>query len=204
MAKHCSEHAAWETLDRREIYHAPPFLTLSVDRVRLPDGRVVEDFHRIEKPDYALVVPRLADGRTLLLRQYKHGVGAAGLSPPGGHLAEGESPLAAVQRELLEETGYVAEHWHYLGVYTVDANQGCGRGHFFAAEGLTQTDVPASGDLEEMEIVFLAPDELTRAIVAGDVNALGSITALALAQLFPNGVGGPPDGERETPTSGGL
>jgi hypothetical protein len=48
-----------------------------------------------------------------------------------------------------------------------------------------------------MEIVFLTPDELTRAIVAGEVNALGSITALALAQIFPNGVAGPPGGERE-------
>ena len=79
MAKHSSEQPAWETLDRREIYHAPPFLALSVERVLLPDGRVVEDFHRIEKPDYALVVPRLADGRTLLLRQYKHGVGEVAL-----------------------------------------------------------------------------------------------------------------------------
>ena len=122
-------------------------------------------------------------------------MGTAGLYPPGGHLAPGESPLAAVQRELLEETGYVAEHWHYLGVYTVDANQGCGRGHFFAAEGLTQSTSPASGDLEEMEIVLLTPDELSRAIAAGEVNALGSITALALAQLFPSGVDGPPDGE---------
>ena len=189
MATHSSEQAAWETLDRREIYHAPPFLTLSVDRVRLPDGRVVEDFHRIEKPDYALVVPRLADGRTLLVRQYKHGVGAVGLYPPGGHLADGESPLAAVQRELLEETGYVAERWHHLGVYTADANQGCGRGHFFAADGLTQIATPASGDLEEMEIVLLTPDELSGAIAAGEVNALGSITALALARMFPNGVG---------------
>lgn len=195
MAQHSSEHAAWETLDRHELYDAPPFLRLWVDRVRLPDGRVVEDFHRIEKPDYALVVPRLADGRTLLLRQYKHGAGAVGLCPPGGHLAEGESPLAAVQRELLEETGYVAERWHRLGVYTVDANQGCGRGHFFAAEGLTQTASPASGDLEEMEIVRLTPDELSRAIAAGEVNALASITALALAQLFPSGLNVSPNGE---------
>jgi ADP-ribose pyrophosphatase len=173
--------AAWETLARRVIYDAPPFLRLSVERVRLPDGRVVEDFHCLDKPDYALVVPRLADGRILLLRQYKHGPRAVGLHPPGGHLAEGEPPLAAVQRELLEETGYTADQWHSLGAFVVDANQGCGRAHFFLAENARPVATPCSGDLEDMQLVLLTPAQIRAAILAGVVNALGAIAALALA-----------------------
>jgi ADP-ribose pyrophosphatase len=171
----------WETLGRRIVYQAPPFLSLSVERVRLPDGRVIADYHRVEKPDYALVVPRLPDGRILLLRQYKHGVGAVGLYPPGGHIGEGESPLKAVQRELLEETGYVAERWHSLGAYTVDANQGSGRAHFYMADRLRLADSPDSGDLEAMEPAFLTSQELFDALGRGEVNALGAVAALALA-----------------------
>jgi len=176
-----SNHRPWEVLGSREVYAAPPFLSLHVERVRLPDGRVVEDFHRIEKPDYALVVPVCEDGRILLLRQYKHGVRAAGLYPPGGHIAEGESPLEAVQRELLEETGYTAGHWHPLGAFTADANQGGCCAHFFLAKDAQAVAAAHSGDLEHMEIVLLTPDELQAAIRSGDVNALGAIAALTLA-----------------------
>ncbi|MBM3878709.1 MAG: NUDIX hydrolase [Verrucomicrobia bacterium] len=183
MARESAELSAWATLDRRAVYEAPPFVRLSVERVRLPDGRVIEDYHRIVKPDYALVVPQRADGRILLVRQYKHGVGAVGLYPPGGYVAPGESPLQAAQRELLEETGHVAGRWRSLGAYTADANHGCGRAHFFAAEELRCADTPRSGDLEAMELVFLTPQGLLEAMTRGEINALGAATGLALALL---------------------
>jgi ADP-ribose pyrophosphatase len=175
------KHNPWVVLGCREVYAAPPFVSLSVERVRLPDGRVVEDFYQLEMPDYAIVVPRLADGRILLVRQYKHGVRAVGLHPPGGHMGPGESPLAAVQRELLEETGYVAGTWRSLGAYVSNANQGCGRAHFFLADNARLVAAPLSGDFEEMEMVFLTPEELSAAIAAGEVNSLAAVGALALA-----------------------
>lgn len=181
MAKPLSNSGAWQTLGQREIHDASPFLRLTVEHVRLPDGREVRDYYRLDKPDYALVVPRLADGRYLLLRQYKHGVKAAGYYPPGGHVAVGETPLAAVQRELLEETGYGAERWRSLGSFTVDANQGCGRAHLFLAEELRRTAAPCSGDLEEIQLVELTLPELRAAVGAGEVNALGAVAAFALA-----------------------
>jgi ADP-ribose pyrophosphatase len=181
MGSQPSNEAAWETLARREIYDASPFVRLNVERVRLPDGRIVEDFHRIEKPDYALVVPSFDDGRILLIRQYKHGVGRPGLYPPGGHMIEGESPLECVRRELIEETGYEAERWMNLGSYVVDANQGSGTAHFFRAKDLRQTTEPDAGDLEDMALVKLTPNEVCEAIRTGEVNVLGAVAALTLA-----------------------
>jgi ADP-ribose pyrophosphatase len=178
-----SDHQPWQVLGNRELFAAPPFLRLTVERVRLPDGRVVDDFHQVALRDYALVVPRLADGRFLLLRQYKHGVRAAGLHPPGGYLAPGETPLAAAQRELLEETGHSAAIWRALGTFTVDANQGCGRAHVFAAEGVRLTATANHGDLEAMELVCLTPDQLRAALTRGEINVLGAAAALALALL---------------------
>jgi 8-oxo-dGTP pyrophosphatase MutT (NUDIX family) len=43
---------------------------------------------------------------------------------PGGLIEDGEDPLATAQRELVEETGYVADEWNYLGGFASDANQG--------------------------------------------------------------------------------
>jgi ADP-ribose pyrophosphatase len=181
MPHSSAKHQPWQVLDTREVYAAPPWVRLFVERLRLPDGRVIENFHQLQMPDYALVVPRLEDGRILLLRQYKHGARAVGLYPPGGHIAPPESPLAAVQRELLEETGSVSEHWRSLGSFVCNANQGCGRAHFFAADHLRRVAAPAPGDLEEMELVTLTSAEVAAAIAAGQVNSLGAVSALALA-----------------------
>ncbi len=176
-----SKHRPWQVLETREVYSAPPRIRVSVERVRLPDGRVVEDFHQIESFDYALVVARLEDGRILLVRQYKHGARSVGLYVPGGYIAPGEEPLVAAQRELLEETGCTSEEWRSLGKYVCNANQGCGHAHFFAAERVQPVTAPQSGDLEEMELVQLTTQETLAAIARGEVHSLGAVTALALA-----------------------
>lgn len=176
-------HRPWEILETREVYSAPPWVRLLVQRLRLPDGRIIENFHQLEMPEYVLVVPRLEDGRLLLVRQYKHGARAVGLYPPGGHVAPGESPLVAAQRELLEETGCAADHWRGLGSYACNGNQGCGRAHFFAADQTRPVAAPCPGDLEEMELVRLTADETIAAIARGEVNSLGAVSALALALI---------------------
>jgi 8-oxo-dGTP pyrophosphatase MutT (NUDIX family) len=38
---------------------------------------------------------------------------------PAGTVDDGEEPLAAGQRELLEETGYASDEWHLLGAAPV-------------------------------------------------------------------------------------
>ena len=44
----------------------------------------------------------------LVFRQVKYAVDGTSLAPVGGYLDDGEEPLAAARRELLEETGYEA------------------------------------------------------------------------------------------------
>jgi ADP-ribose pyrophosphatase len=59
------------------------------------------------------VVPLLDDGRIVLERQYRHPTGQVMIEIPAGKLDAGEGALACGQRELLEETGYVAREWAY-------------------------------------------------------------------------------------------
>ncbi|MGH2499881.1 MAG: NUDIX hydrolase, partial [Candidatus Limnocylindria bacterium] len=61
----------------------------------------------------------------MVVRSYKHGPRAVGLSLPAGYLDDGEEPLDAARRELREESGHEAEGWTSLGRFVVDGNYGC-------------------------------------------------------------------------------
>ena len=74
------EHKPWEVVSTREIYSAPPWITVSLQTVRLPDGRLVEDYHRVKMPEYAVVYAETSNGSVLVERQYKHGIGTVCLA----------------------------------------------------------------------------------------------------------------------------
>ncbi len=171
----------WKVLKRRPVYRADPWLAVERQEVELPDGRVVADYHRITLPDCAGVVVQREDGRFLVARQYRHGLGRVSLTLPGGSLNPGESPLAGAKRELREETGYEAPSWKPLGSFVMNANYGCGTMHFFLASGAQPAMAANNDDLEESELVFLTRDELRAAIGSGEVAALAAVAAILLA-----------------------
>lgn len=82
--------------------------TARVDRVAMPDGDTSER-EVVSHIDAVAVVPVTPDDEVVLLRQYRHPVGAYQLELPAGILdEEGESPQDAAHRELAEETGMAA------------------------------------------------------------------------------------------------
>ncbi len=86
------------------------FLHVVRDTVRLPDGGEATREYVLH-PGAVAVVPLLDDGRIVLERQYRHPTGRVMIEIPAGKLDAGEGALRCGQRELLEETGYVAREW---------------------------------------------------------------------------------------------
>jgi ADP-ribose pyrophosphatase len=102
-------HLTEQTLSREELLRGH-FLHVVRETVRLPDGgSATREF--ILHPGAVAVVPLLDDGRIVLERQYRHATGQVMIEIPAGKLDAGEDPLACGQRELEEETGYVAREW---------------------------------------------------------------------------------------------
>ena len=103
----------------------------------------------------------------------------------GGYLEPGEEPLAAAQRELLEETGYTGEDWHALGSFVVDANRGCGTAHFFLARGVRPVAEPDADDLEEQELLLLSRAEVEQALATNAFAGLPYAATVAPGPLSP-------------------
>jgi ADP-ribose pyrophosphatase len=176
-----SRHKPWKVLASTPVYRADPWLAVERQKIELSDGRIVDDYHRITLPDFAGIVAQDEDGRFLVTRQYRHGVGRVCLTLPGGALDPGEAALDAAKRELREETGYEAAHWKALGSFAVNANYGCGTAHFFAATGARQTTALNSDDLEDTELLLLSRQELGAALERGEFAAVAAVAAILLA-----------------------
>ncbi len=95
------------------------FLHAFQDVVGLPDGSsTVREY--VVHPGAVMVIPLVqkddASFEVVLERQFRYPVGRVMVEFPAGKLDAGESTFACAQRELQEETGYIAQEWAHAGV----------------------------------------------------------------------------------------
>jgi len=179
----------WRTLATEQILDLPPWFSVLKDTVRLPSGRTVDDYYRIQAPDYVLVAARREDGAILMERHYKQCLGRVILTSPAGGVDEGETPIEAAKRELLEETGFVARSWRSLGSFMVDGTRGICSAHLFCAEGISWQAPPVTDDMEEFELLFLSPGEIRAALGGGEIVLLPDVALLSLVLGWAPGSG---------------
>ena len=171
----------WEVLKSQDVFSAPPWVRVCVEEVRLPDGKTVDDYYQIKLTDYAMVFAETTEGRVIVERQYKHGIRKVSLTLPAGNIEKDEDPLGAAKRELFEETGYASDEWQSLGTFVIHGNYRCCLGHLFRVRKAQKVAEPNSGDLEEMEIVFMTPSEIVDALLKGDIASIGAAALVAMA-----------------------
>ncbi len=167
-------------LESREIFNLPVWALISVDTVALPSGQIVDDYWQI-KLHVSVVYAQTQNGEILLLEEYRHGARRCGLEFPAGRLEEGEDPLMAAQRELLEETGYHSEQWESLGSYALSSTQGVGVGHVFRADGAVHVQEPCSGDLEIVQLQLVSKDRLRQTVRNGEFTTLYHLAVIGAA-----------------------
>jgi ADP-ribose pyrophosphatase len=171
----------WVVESSTSILKREPWLEVFEEHIRLPDGRLVDDFYTIRLRDFVVVAPLTEDGRVIMVRHYRHGPRRITRSLPSGFVEGDETPAEAAKRELLEETGYVAETLSLLGTYVVDGNRRCGTEHVFLATGARRVAEPTSDDLAEAAVQLLTVEEATDSLANGEISELATAAGLALA-----------------------
>ena len=171
----------WRLVKSDTVYSAPPYISVESHTVELPDGRIIEPYFRINLRSFVVMAAVTTAGHIVMGRQYRHGIEGISLMLPGGLLEPGEDSLAAAQRELREETGYVSDNWESLGHFVPNSNYRCGETFIFLARDVRQVVEPNSGDLEETELLLLPLTEALHELRSGNIISLSSAAGVSLA-----------------------
>lgn len=170
-----------QVIGQRRVY-AGKVVNLRVDIVRMPNGYVATREVVEHRPAVA-IVPVDAEGKLLLVRQWRIPAAAALLEVPAGTTDPGEDTEAAVQRELQEETGYRAGRLTRLGGFWVAPGYCTEYIHVYLAEELSESRLPGDAD-EHIEVERRTLDEALDAITTGEIeDAKSQVGILLYARL---------------------
>jgi len=134
-----------------------------------PGRKSESEFTVIHTSDWVNVVATTLDRQIVLVRQFRYGINAPSLEIPGGIIEEGEDPVQAGIRELLEETGFAGTHARILGrVHPNPAIQN-NRCHLVWVENAVRRSEVAWDEHEELEVITLPVDRAYALAHAGEI-----------------------------------
>jgi ADP-ribose pyrophosphatase len=169
----------WKILESKHIHR-----NVRIDKCELPNGQQVIDGFVLEYGDWVTVVALTPEEQVVLVRQYRHGIQKAILELPGGSMDEGEQPLQAVKRELLEETGYTSDDFIKLGCIPPTPANHTTSIHSFLARNARKTSEPHNDPTEEIEVVLKPLDEVISMAKKGELLQAMQVSALFFALAY--------------------
>ena len=156
-------------------------LDVRLDRVRLPNGHEATREYVVHQ-GAAVVIPVLDSGELIFEKQFRYPVGRVLIEFPAGKIDPGEDPFATAKRELLEETGYSASDWRYVGVMHPCIGYSNERIEIFLARGLIKATEQQLDHGEFLELINFGLDEALCAVRSGAITDAKTITALFWAE----------------------
>ena len=148
------------TAEFETVFQTPWFEIRTVDPGQEPSG-TTEPYYCLVRPNGVLAFVLDREGAVVLVEQYRPPLGRATLEMPAGSVDKGETPEAAVVREVLEETGLVCESWHSITPCRLAPQREDAVDHFFVglgahvAEGYKRTEHGTVRSLPRSELLDL-------------------------------------------------
>ncbi len=142
-------------------------VTLKIDEIIEPSG-VHATREVVAHGGSVVVIPRLADGSIVLVRQYRYAARQSLWELVAGGLEAGETVLAAARRELLEETGYRSRRVRHLFSFYPSPGVLTERMHVVEARDLTLATAMPEED-ERIEVGRFRESELRRMMESGKI-----------------------------------
>lgn len=126
-------------LDRKIIYESD-WVSLYSDKVKMPDGRILNTYHKLHYPHESVSVVIVNEKNEILMIQSKrYATSRLEWEIPAGRIEKNESLEDAARRECLEETGCTLKDLTYLCCHNPSNGMSDLKIHVFGAKAETET-----------------------------------------------------------------
>lgn len=166
-----------KTLSTENIYKGIIFDVVR-DKVELSNGMIRN--RDVVLHNGGVVIVAQNDEKIVLVEQYRYPIKQSQLELPAGKLEKDEDPFEAAKRELLEETGYTANHWESLGYIFTSPGFASEKLYIYKAQDLTFVkQQPDEGEI--IDFVEINVNEVYKLIKNGTINDAKTICGLMRA-----------------------
>lgn len=171
----------WKTLSKKMVLNEH-WCKIRKDAVQLPNGKILDDYFVSIRPDVAIIFAVTEDHAALFVRQYRYPVKKTLLELPTGTFdPKKENPKKAIQRELLEETGYRAEKIQKLGVFSDWPTKDTNWIHAFIGTGAKKIREPRPEKGENIECIQIPLQKIQKMVKQNKIQVASSIATISLA-----------------------
>jgi 8-oxo-dGTP pyrophosphatase MutT (NUDIX family) len=170
--------AIWKHLSSTYV-HENPFYKVRRDEVIRPDGK--EGFYHVIGSNNATLIIAITDeSKILFVQMFRYTTQMDSWEIPAGGIEDGEEPLAAAQRELLEETGHEAADWQHIGALQASNGKMNAMHEVFVCRKLRQV---GGDDQAEEGITKLTPFSMSQIMTMIAIHEITDNTTLAALML---------------------
>lgn len=165
----------WKVIQRKLIFQNP-WIELHQDKVETRTGKVM-DYTWYKSTDVAVIVPFLEKDNLVMIRQYRYPLGKVLLEFPAGHIERGEAAAKTAKRELLEETGYIANRIDYMYTYHPSVSKSSQLVYIFRACDLIEQRANHDGVEDIIRTEIISVEELENMIRERRIKSAGTLLA---------------------------
>lgn len=171
---------AWKTLSSEDVYETP-WIKVRRDQVVTHTGKELT-YSVVETGPSVFIFALNARGELYTIKNYRYTHNKTFLEVPAG-FCDGQDPLTAATRELMEEAGLASDDWTELAT----PHQAVSIAHIESTFFLARNVYPAKGERDEEEAIsdgkFMSFSEIDMLAKDGKIQEMPFLAGLYLAKL---------------------
>ncbi len=171
------------TIESETICHDYGFCKTYCSKARHPDGRV-HDYHLMDCRDWVQCIALTKKNQLVLVSQFRIGNKALTLELPGGSVDKDENIIHALQRELVEESGFTGDNPVHLGTFYPNPGMQNNQVHFYLLQNCEKTQETQFDPDEDLATYLLPLEQLDAAISKNIFQHAITLTGLLLFQRW--------------------